>query len=64
MAKDIQKTAPKGAGIAFPGGTCYSGSRREGCALEVRVLQYFLTVAQEESVTRAAVSGMAAIYDK
>ena len=52
------------SGDCLPGRNVLFWSQREGRAVEIRVLQYFLTVAQEESVTRAAVSGMAAIYDK
>ena len=39
--------------IALRASTCYSRSKG-GCVMELRVLRYFLVVAREENITRAA----------
>lgn len=39
--------------VAFPAGICYD-TKKGGMAMDVRFLRYFLAVAQQESITKAA----------
>ena len=39
--------------VAFPAGICYD-TEKGGMAMDVQFLRYFLAVAQQESITKAA----------